>query len=106
MAGKRTLPGFGSVRVNLDSAFMSIGKDARGTTRSKVEVELWASVLVFAERSKRFSRNSRTYRTFVRGEAGVPSELIPVPPPALGAARLKSSTVGGDSIPTHERGET
>jgi hypothetical protein len=83
MAGKRKLPGFGSVRVDLASALQSIGKDAWEATRSKVEVELWASVLVLVERRDRVQRNSRTYRTFVTSELGGLSELIPVPASAL-----------------------
>ena len=84
MPGKRKLPGFESVRVDLASALHSIGKDAWEATRSKVEVELLASVLVLGERSKHVSKNSRTYRTFVTSEAGTLSELIPLPPSAPG----------------------
>jgi hypothetical protein len=83
MAGKRKLPGFESVRVDLASALQSIGKDAWEATRSKVEVELMASVLVLVERRERVQRNSKTYRTFVTNELGSLSELIPVAPPAL-----------------------
>jgi hypothetical protein len=83
MAGKRKLPGFESVRVDLASALRSIGKDAWEATRSKVEVDLWASVLVLVERRDRVQRNSRTYRTFVTSEHGSLSELVPVPASAL-----------------------
>jgi hypothetical protein len=83
MAGKRKLPGFESVRVNLASALQSIGKDAWEATRSKVEVELRASVLVLVERRDQVRGYSTTYRTFITCESGSLSELIPVPLSAL-----------------------
>jgi hypothetical protein len=83
MAGKRKLPGFESVRVDLISVLRSIGKDAWEATRSKVEVELWASVLVLVGRRDHIQRSSKTYRTFVTSEFGTLSELIPVPASAL-----------------------
>lgn len=83
MPGKRKLPGFESVRVDLASALRSIGKEAWEATHSKVEVELWASVLVLVERRDHVQRNSRTYRTFFTSELGSLSELIPVPASGL-----------------------
>ncbi len=78
MAGTRKLPGFESVRVGLASALRTISQDAWHPGRSRVKIELWASVLVLAERRDRVQQNSRTYRTSITNQAGELSELIPV----------------------------
>ncbi len=81
MAGTRKLSGFESVRVDLVSALRDLGKEAWKAGSSKVEIVLWASVIVLVGREYPLKKNPRTYRTSITSETGNLSELIPVPPP-------------------------
>jgi hypothetical protein len=79
VAGSRTLPGLGSVRLDLLPALQSVGKDAFKEGQFPVEIRLFATVQVLG-RGEHIEQNSRSYRTFITGETGELSELIPVFP--------------------------
>jgi hypothetical protein len=78
MAGRRRLPGLESVRVDLLPALRNLGQKWWRADRSRVEIILWASVLVLVERRDQIRRDSKKYQTSVTSLDGYLSELVAV----------------------------